>query len=77
MCEHKDKICQKLLKYGIQIINSDGSFRDFQDVFSDILDVLEKIKNSTTREEYEIHKEYIAIILYGIRHKNILYRIID
>lgn len=70
-----NRVEEGLLKFGIQTKQENGEYRAFSEVIFDVCDVLEKIKNTSTKEEYEKKQAYLAQLIYGKQNQNLLYQI--
>ena len=64
-----------LHKFGIQTKQENGEYRAFSEVIFDVCDVLEKIKNNSSEEEYEKQQAYLSQLIFGKRNQNLLYQI--
>ena len=70
-----NRVEEGLLKFGIQIKQENGEYRAFSEVIFDVCDVLEKIKNNSSEEEYEKQQAYLSQLIFGKRNQNLLYQI--
>ena len=65
-----DRAIEVLSKFNIDMLNDDGSYRPFNDVMCDLAYTLSVLRDTESKGQFELQRQYILETIVGVCYKN-------